>query len=191
MRSPRNLGTVKVRTSMTSFKKPKTPNLSGNLLTRLQTHRSIRPRRQLEETMHGTLATSDKEKGRITDMYFASIGESQAKNLPRPFAPIQTLYTKVTPTIDTIDITQEKVQKYIEILSPQKATGPDGVSPWLLKLTGQSVTARSTVIFNRSVGEISVPSTWMVLASKQFIRKEILPRGKIIGPCLYSASRAR
>ena len=41
-----------------------------------------------------------------------------------------------------------------------KATGPDGISPKLLKLAGQSVTAPLTVIFNQSLRETSVPSTW-------------------------------
>ena len=80
--------------------------------------------------------------------------------LPRPTVPIQTLYTKVTPTIASIDITQETVRKYIETLNPQKATGPDGISPKLLKFAGQSVTAPLTVIFNQRLRETSVPSTW-------------------------------
>ena len=108
----------------------------------------------------GTLATSDKEKAELLNSYFASIGENQAKKLPRPTVPIQTLYTKVTPTIASIDITQETVRKYIETLNPQKATGPDGISPKLLKLAGRSVTAPLTVIFNQSLRETSVPSTW-------------------------------
>ena len=108
----------------------------------------------------GTLATSDKEKAKLLNSYFASIRENQAKKLPRPTVPIQTLYTKVTPTIASIDITQETVRKYIETLNPQKATGPDGISPKLLKLAGQSVTAPLTVIFNQSLCETSVPSTW-------------------------------
>ena len=107
----------------------------------------------------GTLATSDKEKAELLNSYFASIGENQAKKLPRPTVPIQTLYTKVTPTIASIDITQETVRKYIVTLNPQKATGPDGISPKLLKLAGQSVTAPLTVIFNQSLRETSVPST--------------------------------
>ena len=36
----------------------------------------------------GTLATSDKEKAELLISYFASIGESQAKNLPRQTVPI-------------------------------------------------------------------------------------------------------
>ena len=59
----------------------------------------------------GTLATSDKEKAELLNSYFASIGENQAKKLPRPTVPIQTLYTKVTPTIALIDIYQETVRK--------------------------------------------------------------------------------
>ena len=40
-----------------------------------------------------------------------------------------------------------------------KATGPDGISPRLLKSAGQSVTAPLTAIFNQSVPQTSVPST--------------------------------
>ena len=119
----------------------------------------------------GTLATSDKEKAELLNNYFARIGESQAKNLPTPTVPIQTLYIKVTPTIDTIDITQEKVRKYIEILKPQKATGPDGISPRLLKSAGQSVTAPLTAIFNQSLREASVPSTWKCARIKTIYKK--------------------
>ena len=52
------------------------------------------------------------------------------------------------------------MRKYIETLNPQKATGQDEISPKLLKLAGQSVTAPLTVIFNQSLRETSVPSTW-------------------------------
>ena len=52
------------------------------------------------------------------------------------------------------------MRKYIETLNPQKATGPDGIFPKFLKLAGQSVTAPLTVIFNQSLRETSVPSTW-------------------------------
>ena len=132
----------------------------------------------------GTIAISDKEKAELLNGYFASIGESQAKKLPRPTVPIQTLYTKVTPTIDSIDITQETVKKYIETLNPQKATGPDGISPRLLKLAGQSVTAPLTVIFNQSFHEASVPSTWKCACIKTAHKKEALPIERDYRSCL-------
>ena len=84
---------------MTSFKKPKNTKSFWNLINNVS-NTQVDPSPPAIRRDDGTHATSNKEKAESLKSYFASIGESQAKNLPRP---------KVTPTFDTIDITQEKV----------------------------------------------------------------------------------
>ena len=54
---------------------------------------------------------------------------------------------KVTPTVANIVITQELVCQEISKLKPNKATGPDNISPKLLKLVGESVVPSLTSIF--------------------------------------------
>ena len=78
---------------MTSSKKSKNTKSFWKLINKAS-NTQVDPPPPAIRRDDGTLATSDKEKAEILNSYFASIGENQAKKLPRPTVPIQTLLHK-------------------------------------------------------------------------------------------------
>jgi hypothetical protein len=75
--------------------------------------------------------------------------------LPSCFAiPIRTP-PGVTPTVMQIELSQDKVYEELLKIKPVKATGPNMVSPKLLKLAGKSIVPSLTSIFY-----ISAQTTW-------------------------------
>ncbi len=59
-----------------------------------------------------------------------------------------------------IELSQETVLEELFKIKPVKATGPDMVSPKLLKLTGQTIVPSLTSIFKKSAHSNLVLCTW-------------------------------
>ena len=69
------------------------------------------------------------------------------------------------PSIPDIEIREEGVQKLLEDLNPNKATGPDNISPWVLRTTAEVVAPALTVIFKSSllsgILQLILPKDWL------------------------------
>ncbi|KAL8622565.1 hypothetical protein ACOMHN_009199 [Nucella lapillus] len=65
-----------------------------------------------------------------------------------------------TPPMDDIHITAHGVLKLMENLNPNKATGPDGISPQVLKELAKELAPGLTAIFQSSLTTGSVPADW-------------------------------
>ena len=135
------------------FEKVRDVKAFWKLLNKAAHSRNLDPPPPAIRRDDGTLATDDSEKAELLNQYFATIGERQAARLPMPSNPPQSLIGRVTPTVETVKITQEAVCKHVEALNPNKATGPDGIAPRLLKLAGSSITPSLTEIYNQSLDE--------------------------------------
>ena len=94
---------------------------------------------------------NDMEKANTLSEYFANVGERLAESLVQGNQLNVCLVNKVTPVVMNIEITQDHVSKEILQIKPNKATGPDNISPKLLKLAGNSIVPSLTSIFEISV----------------------------------------
>ncbi len=84
--------------------------------------------------LDGKIITSDQEKAEIFNEHFSTIGEKLADTLPPVEYPTSTItINRVTPTVMDINLTYESVLQGVLNLKPDKACGPDKVSPKLLK----------------------------------------------------------
>ena len=100
---------------------------------------------------NGSLAVCDAEKANMMNAYFSSIGATLAAKLP-------VLQTKAdtdsdptgTPILDAIRIQESTVKNKISNLKTNKATGPDDISPRLIRLLGETVVPPLTSLFNLS-----------------------------------------
>ena len=114
-----------------------------NKATSLTVHKkSIGPLRRND----GSLALIDKEKAQLMNSYFATIGENLMNNLPTTIDNSLMVDTNhdvvpVLPTTRTSSnvISNRSVLEKISKLKTSKATGPDGISPKLLKLAGNAL----------------------------------------------------
>ena len=62
-----------------------------------------------------------------------------------PLQPLPDLGPSPHPAVSDINITQEGIQKLLCHLNPHKATGPDQVSPRLLKETAKQISPALTL----------------------------------------------
>ncbi|KAL8595170.1 hypothetical protein ACOMHN_013843 [Nucella lapillus] len=70
------------------------------------------------------------------------------------------VWASSTPPMDDIHITAHGVQKLMENLNPNKATGPDGISPRVLKELAKELAPGLTAVFQSSLTTGSVPADW-------------------------------
>ena len=90
--------------------------------------------------LDGKIVTSDQEKAEIFNEHFSSIGQKLADRLPdAEYKNSSSLINRVTPTVMDINITYESVSQGLLNLKPDKACGPDKVSPKLLKSAGRAL----------------------------------------------------
>ena len=64
------------------------------------------------------------------------------------------------PTIDDIKISEQRVKKLMENLSPYKARGPDGISSRVLRELAEELAPALTIIFQSSLSTGIVPTDW-------------------------------
>ena len=64
------------------------------------------------------------------------------------------------PTIDDIKISEQRVRKLMENLSPYKAGGPDGISARVLRELAEELAPALTIIFQLSLSTGIVPTDW-------------------------------
>ena len=64
------------------------------------------------------------------------------------------------PAMDNIQVNCNGVIKLLRNLKPYKATGPDGIPAKLLKETAEQIAPAITLLFQASLNQGCVPSTW-------------------------------
>ena len=64
-------------------------------------------------------------------------------------------------SIPDTKIREEGVQKLLEDLDPNKATGPNNISPWVLRTSAEIIAPALTVIFKSSLLSGILPKEWL------------------------------
>lgn len=88
-----------------------------------------------------SLVVDEKEKANLMNTFFSSVGEKLARSVePLPFRPI---IKEAVPCLSDIPLSCSIIEKKPSLLKPFKATGPDGISPRLLKAR-RAISRRAT-----------------------------------------------
>ena len=77
-----------------------------------------------------------------------------------PLQPLPDFGPSPHPAVSDITITREGIQKLLCHFNPHKATGPDQVSPRLLKETAKQIFPALTLVFQASINQGKVPEEW-------------------------------
>ena len=102
----------------------------------------------------GVLISDAKGKANILNKQYASVfTEEDTGELP-------DLGPSPFPKMDNPTITQSGVEKLLHNLNPNKAAGPDKLSPRFLKEVSKELSPLYTLLFQKSVDEGQVPTQW-------------------------------
>ncbi|CAH1259178.1 LETM1 [Branchiostoma lanceolatum] len=103
----------------------------------------------------GKLVTDSRQKAEILNAQFQSVFTRETTNIP-------TLQQrgKKTELMPRVNITKPGVLKLLQKLNPGKASGPDGISPRILKELCEELADPLTRIFQKSLQERTVPDDW-------------------------------
>jgi hypothetical protein len=103
----------------------------------------------------GAVINDDKEKAEAfnnTYLESSNLNEAGKDTPPEPAADCELL--------SEIEVTEEDVNKALLNLKPDKAFGPDGISPRLLKEARPSITESLCRLFNMSLLQEVFPAAW-------------------------------
>lgn len=104
----------------------------------------------------------DDEKACLMNNYFATVGEKLELDLPTlNTQPLPSdLQPICAPPLSEVKLSEDSVLQQIHHLKPNKATGPDGISPKLLKLANQALSTHLTSLFRWSIDQEIVYESW-------------------------------
>lgn len=104
---------------------------------------------------NGSTATSNMEKAETLALHFA-----EKMTVLDPESPAPILLQRTRKKLNFLNIQVSNVQRILEKLNVSKATGPDGVSPHLLRSCAAEVASPLTLIFTECFSETCWPSIW-------------------------------
>ncbi len=130
--------------------------------------------------MEGNVLTQDsKHMVEILNKSFPSVFTVEN---PRSISECQTPPRGITP-LEIGPINERDVQKYLDKLEKNKSTGPDALSPRLLKELKQQILKPLTDIYNLSLQQNTDPEDWKQAKEKPIFKKgeksEVLNYGPI------------
>jgi len=100
-------------------------------------------------------ATTDTQKAEALNSFFTSVFTREAlDSLPTP-EPMED----VTPLVD-IKITEDRVEKKLKKLNPNKSSGPDEMHPKMLYELSSVIKTPLTIIMQKSLEEGILPRSW-------------------------------
>jgi len=111
--------------------------------------------------VNGKLVTDDREKAEVLNGQFQSAFSAREPLTEEEFAercPMPPL-DDITPCADIV-ITQAGVLKLLKALDPSKASGPDNISPRVLKEVAEEISPAVTLLFQASLNTGVVPGDW-------------------------------
>ncbi|KAK4319782.1 hypothetical protein Pmani_009300 [Petrolisthes manimaculis] len=103
----------------------------------------------------GTVATSSKEKAQLLATLFAEKMRVEDPHLPPP-----SLDQQCEEIVTEVKVTQMQVEQLLRELNIKKATGPDDVSPQILKRCASELCVPLTTVFSACIKENTWPSMW-------------------------------
>uniref|UniRef100_A0A0P4VTV9 Reverse transcriptase domain-containing protein n=1 Tax=Scylla olivacea TaxID=85551 RepID=A0A0P4VTV9_SCYOL len=103
----------------------------------------------------GTVATSSKDKAQLLATLFA--GKMEVDD-PERSPPL--LEQQCRETVTKVEVTQGLVERLLQGLDVQKATGPDNISPHVLKQCARELAVPLTTVFSACLWENTWPLVW-------------------------------
>lgn len=99
--------------------------------------------------------TSAIEKAELLNEYFCSVfTKENTDSMPSLCTPA------VCHSIPNLDISEQGVKKLLDELQVNKSSGPDGISPYVLKMCSTAIAPLFTTIYRKSINTGQLPQDW-------------------------------
>ena len=149
----RNTAVSMIRSSKQSFLS-KLGSYSKDSKHFWSTINKIKPRSNISSSLTdgSILASTNSDKANLLNKYFSTCFND---------SKVPCTYNSPEP-IDTFDfnITTDQVRILLSELDQSSSTGPDGISSWLLKSFAATIAPSLSSLFNLSIDQGIVPSSW-------------------------------
>jgi hypothetical protein len=154
----------KVKTIVRNAAKRKERNIAENIKTNPKTFwKYTKSRTHVQERIPALYmnaemnkkTSSNEEKAETLGSFFASVFTREPEGeLPEPEEKVFT-----SPAV-SVSVRANDIEKKLKSLDPNKAMGPDGIHPRVLKNTAASLCTPLQMIFQHSLDTASLPSVW-------------------------------
>jgi len=104
---------------------------------------------------NNTTTTNATEIANILNKQFHSVFTNNS-----PDSPPVTFHSRTTASISTASITNHSVLHYLSKLAPDKSTGSDGISPYVLHTAREAFAPVLALLFNESLELGTIPALW-------------------------------
>ena len=104
---------------------------------------------------NGNTTNNSTEKANLLNKSFLNYSTIDTSNATIP----ETEYL-TNERLDNLILSEDKVSNILKSLKVSKASGPDGISPRMLKMTATSITKPMTRLFNKSLRDNIFPDIW-------------------------------
>ncbi|XP_068739261.1 uncharacterized protein [Montipora capricornis] len=108
----------------------------------------------------GSLAVDDKEKSNLVNNFFSNIGEKLAGSFQPQYLSDLATSTKIVPCVNNIALSPLAIERKLANLKKNKATGPDDISPKIVKEAGDALLTPLMFLYNMSLKDGYVFSQW-------------------------------
>ena len=117
---------------------------------------------------NGKLVASDIEKAEVLNKFFASVFTAEdTNNLP----DLQENSRSKGISLTDMRVTPAAVEKKLQELNPNKAKGPDKISPRILKELSKELAKPLCVLFNKTLETGMLPKDWKTAEVKALFKK--------------------
>ena len=107
------------------------------------------------EKEDGSYATTSSQKAQLLANFF-----SEKMKVCNPLKPANKPPRKTNVKLEAIEITQANVLKILKEIDPQKAMGPDKISPHMLSRCAQELAGPLTKLFQKCMHQKKWPKMW-------------------------------
>jgi hypothetical protein len=112
-------------------------------------------RNSINDQNSDDIAYDDSDKCELLNKYFSSISK-----LDEEYVTLPKFDSKTNNIIREIHITENEIVDVIQILDPNKETGPDKISHKMLKISPDKIAKPLLIIFNKPSQQSKYPSNW-------------------------------
>ena len=118
------------------------------------------------------LAVDDKEKSNLVNNFFSNIGEKLAGSFQPQYPSDLATSTKIVPCVNNIALLPLATERKLANLKTNKATGPDDISPKIVKEAGDALLTPLMFLYNMSLKDGYVFSQWKTARVNPVFKKD-------------------